>query len=146
RDAAWLVAWGTLACLAKLTAIPYVGVLVLATVAAAWHARADACIGGRDGRETRLALIAAAGALVVAGFVTARTWLLAGMPTVGPDPLFKLWTAFGLGLAPPVGTLQWTRPQDWSDVPALLLDWWFRPQRLPHVVISWIGNGWLWCA
>lgn len=146
REAAWLIACGTLACVAKLTAIPYVGVLVLATGASAWHARASACIETHDARETRLAIVVAAGALVVAGFVTARTWLLTGLPTIGPDPLFKLWTALGLELVPPTGTLDWTYPQDWGDVPALLLDWWFRPQRLRHIAISWIGNVWLWCG
>ena len=146
RDAAWLLAFGTLACVSKLTAIPYVGVLVLATAAAAWHARASTRGGNPDARELRLALCAVAGALVVAGFVSARTWVLTGVPTIGPDPLFKLWTAIGLEPVPPAGTLEWTRPQDWSDVPALLLDWWFRPQRLPHVVIGWVGNVWLWCA
>lgn len=146
REAAWLLACGTLACVAKLTAIPYVGALLLATLVAAGRARSSAQVAHQDLRETRLAIACAAAALVVAGFVTARTWLLTGLPTIGPDPLFNLWTAFGLRLAAPVGTLDWTRPQDWSDVPALLLDWWFRPQRLPHIVVSWVGNVWLWCA
>ena len=146
RDGAWLIACGTLACIAKLTAIPYVGVLLLATLAAAWRTRHADRPARDDGREARLALAVAVGAFAVAGFVTARTWWLAGLPTIGPDPLFKLWTALGLELTAPAGTLEWTYPQVWSDVPALLLDWWFRPQRLSHIVISWVGNVWLWCA
>lgn len=143
--AAWLLTCGTLACLAKLTAIPYVGALVLATLLAAWRDRRPMETPA-DVRSTRLALAAAAGALVVAGFVTARTWLLTGLPTIGPDPLFRLWSALGMTLHAPVGTLEWTSPQDWADLPALVLDWLFRPQRLRHVVISWVGNVWLWCA
>ena len=146
HDAAWLLACGALACLAKLTAIPYVGILLLATLAAAAGTRVNAQDQRGDVRATRLAIAAAAAALVVAGFVTARTWWLTGLPTIGPDPLFQLWHALGFELLPPAGTLEWTRPQDWSDVPALMLDWWFRPQRLPHVVVSWVGNVWLWCA
>lgn len=146
RDGAWLLACGTLACLAKLTAIPYIGVLVLAALAAAWRGRHDGHAGRDDPRERRLAVGLAAATLAVAGFVTARTYLLTGLPTIGPDPLFKAWTVLGFELAAPAGTLRWTYPQAWSDVPALLLDWWFRPQRLPHIVVSWVGNVWLWSA
>lgn len=145
-DAAWLFSCAALACLAKLTAIPYVGVLVLATAIAAWRDRRSATLAERDAHATRLALTAAAATIVVTSFVIARTWLLAGMPTIGPDPLFRLWTAFGMRLHAPVGTLEWTHPQDWADIPALIVDWLFRPQRLPHVVTAWVGNVWLWCT
>jgi hypothetical protein len=145
-DFAWLAACGILACLAKLTAIPYVGALGLATLVAAWHERAKPAPGTRDPYALRLAATAAAGALVLAGFVTARTWLLTGMPTIGPDPLFRLWGAFGMALKEPVGTLEWTYPQVWSDLPKLVIDWLFRPQHLRHIVISWTGNVWLWCS
>lgn len=145
--AAWMLACGTLACLAKLTAIPYVALLVLASSVAAWRRRGmieeDLAQTGHERRIASLVLVAS---VLVAIFVIARTWLLAGLPTIGPDPLFRLWTALGLELAPPAGTLNWTRPQDWSDVPALLVDWLFRPQRLPHIITSWTGNVWLWCA
>jgi len=140
----WLLACATLACLAKLTAIPYVGALLLATLAATMRRPAPAA-AEPDG-ETRAAIAAAILALVVAMLVTARTWWLTGVPTIGPDPLLRLWNALGMHLAEPAGTLQWTYPQDWSDVPALVVDWLFRPQRLPHVVIAWVGNVWFWCA
>ena len=42
--------------------------------------------------------------------------------------------------------LHWAQAQDWSDLPALCADWLFRPQRLPHVVITWVGNVWAWLA
>lgn len=142
----WMLACGTLACLTKLTAIPYVGALVLATLTAGrfQHATVDAM--PPDPRERRLAIFAFVAALIVAAFVTARTWWIAGVPTIGPDPLFKLWMALGFSLKSPAGTLNWTRPQEWSDVPALVLDWLFRPQRLQHIVIAWVGNVWLWCG
>ncbi|MBN8728759.1 MAG: hypothetical protein J0H15_13800 [Xanthomonadales bacterium] len=143
-DAAWLLTCGVLACLAKLTAIPYVGVLLLATLLAAWRERRPPG-QAESTQSTGLALTAVTGAIAVAGFVTVRTWLLTGMPTIGPDPLFRLWTALGMHLQAPVGTLDWAHPQDWPDVPALMVDWLFRPQRLSHVVISWVGNVWLWC-
>ncbi len=146
RDAAWMLACATLACLAKLTAIPYVGVLVLATLVAAWRLRGTAPAAAIDLRETRLAIAACVAALAVAALVTARTWWLTGMPTIGPDPLFTLWTRLGFELAEPAGTLEWTYPQVWSDIPMLLLDWWFRPQRMPHIVVGWTGNAWLWAA
>ncbi|MEO7064801.1 MAG: hypothetical protein ABI082_13640 [Dokdonella sp.] len=145
-DATWLLIYSVLACLAKLTAIPYVGVLVLATAIAAWRERGTCATASVDARSTRLAIAAAVATLGVTAFVTGRTWLMTGMPTIGPDPLFRLWSALGMSLHAPIGTLNWTRPQDWSDVPELIVDWLFRPQRLAHVVVSWVGNVWLWCA
>jgi hypothetical protein len=143
-DLAWMLACAILGCLAKLTAVPFAGALLLAAVALAWRAR------GRnvpmDAPRNRQALLALAGSILVAVFVTARTLWLAGVPTIGPDVLFRLWKACGFALVDPAGTLDWTRPQDWSDVPALWIDWLLRPQRLPHVVISWVGNAWAWFA
>jgi hypothetical protein len=70
--------------------------------------------------------------------------LLTGMPTIGPDPLFKLWLALGFQLHFPVGTLRWGYPTNWADTPSLILDLLFRPQKLNMIVISWTGNVWLW--
>lgn len=93
-----------------------------------------------------IAACALTGALIVAAFVTARTWLLAGMPTIGPDVLFKSWGLLGMHLLDPVGTLQWTWPQDWASLPGVVVDWLFRPQTMPHIVTAWMGNVWLWFA
>jgi hypothetical protein len=60
--------------------------------------------------------------------------------------LIKLWLALGFTMKDPVGTLQWTNAQDWNDVPSLLFDWLLAPQELPHVIITWTGNVWLWLA
>jgi hypothetical protein len=149
-DAVWLLVCATLACLAKLTAVPFAGALVLATLIAAWRDRAPVVSAAIDPaatlRNRRLALYAGVATTIVTGFVIARTWLLAGMPTIGPDSLFRLWGALGMTLKEPTGTLNWTQPQIWADVPVLIVDWLFRPQTMPHVVTAWVGNVWLWLA
>jgi len=138
----WFALCALLATQAKLTAIPYVGVLALALLIASWRQNRIGVDGGNRA-ELRVAVFALAAAAIVSLFVIARTWLLAGVPTIGPDPLLAIWRAFGMDLTPPAGTLHWTYPQEWSDVPALLIDELFRPERLPHIVITWLGNAWL---
>ena len=142
--AVWIGVAGALACCTKLTAIPYVGMLVLATLAATARQGRAAAVADVDIEARRFALVVATIALPVIALVCARTLVLTGLPTIGPDPLFALWHSLGFTLAEPGGTLGWTLPQDWGDVPALFLDWTFRPQNLPHVVITWVGNVWLW--
>ena len=140
---AWLFACALLATQAKLTPIPLVGILGIATLAhtfVRWRAPAAPTAA----LPPRTALAALALALVVAGFVTARTIVTAGVPTIGPDPLFKLWLALGFTLKEPAGSMAWSLPQDWSDVPALIADWLYRPERLEHIIITWTGNVWLW--
>lgn len=141
---AWFLTCSMLACLAKLTAIPYVGVLGIATLIAALLLRRTANEADHGDHKPRLEIVVCALAALLAVFVTSRTLLLAGMPTVGPDPLVRLWHALGMNFRAPVGTLTWTSPQDWSDVPMLFVDWLFRPQLLEHIIISWVGNVWLW--
>ncbi len=143
---AWMLACIALACSAKITAIPYAGMVLLATAAACWRNPApmpgadDASLSARHAGSV-LALAA-----VAALFVTARTLLLAGVPTIGPGPLLRLWQALGFELKEPAGTLHWTRAQDWADVPALLWDWLFRPHVLGDIVTGWVGNVWAWLA
>lgn len=136
-----------LACSAKMAAIPFSGVLVLATLLAAFRQRAasPAPVAGAE-VDARLAFATLTLALAAAAFVLARTWLLTGLPTIGPDPLFRLWLGLGFELREPAGTLNWTQTQDLRQVPLLVLDWLLRPQRLPHIVVSWTGNVWLWLA
>lgn len=143
---AWMLACAALACLSKLTAIPYAGVLVLAALVSALLRPAVA-----DGFAPRYPALMAATALamtlVVGVFVTARTWLLAGVPTIGPDPLMSLWRALGMELREPAGTLPWTAPVRWAELPQVTLDVLLRPHHdLPHMIITWIGNVWLWLA
>jgi hypothetical protein len=120
---------------------------VLATLLAAARARGTVVVADPIAERRRgLAIAAAVAAPLVAGVVIARTWLLTGMPTVGPDVLFRSWRALGMTLKEPAGTLNWTEPQVWSDVPMLIVDWLFRPQTMPHVVTAWVGNVWAWLA
>ena len=138
---AWMLACGLVATQAKLTAIPFVGLLVATTLLhAAWRRAAAAA----DDYGVRSSTIVLALAVAITGFVTARTLLLTGVPTIGPDPLFKLWLALGFTLREPATTLQWAFPQDWADLPALVVDWLFRPERMEHIAIGWTGNVWLW--
>jgi hypothetical protein len=142
--ALWMLACLTLATQIKLTAIPYAGVLVVCVAAARWLARTTDPADPWTGPRAREAIAVATFAVATTALITWRTWVLTGVPTIGPDPLLHVWRWFGLVPHPPAGTLNWTRPQHWSDVPALVLDILFRPQHLPHVVISWVGNVWLW--
>lgn len=149
RDAAslaWLLACVLLAFSCKLIAVPFLGLLLPALLAGLALRRWPAAAVARDadGAALRCAVLAATLAVLAAAFVVARTWLLAGVPTIGPDPLFKVWNLLGLELREPVGTLSWALPQQWQDLPWLALDWLLRPQRLDHIVISWTGNVWLW--
>jgi hypothetical protein len=138
---AWTITGLTLAFASKLSAPPYIVAIFAALVGFWWRNGRPRAIDAAP--ERRFAIAIAAAAIVVAGFVTARTWLLAGVPLIGPEPLLRLFAEFGLTLKPPVGRLLGGPQIDWHDLPALLVDQLFRPQRLYHMVISWIGNVWL---
>ena len=145
--ALWTLCCFTLAVAAKLTAIPYAAALALFIGIAALRERRIAVRSIQAaGDSTRLASVAFSLAIVAAAFVTARTLIVAGVPTIGPDALFHVWQTLGFELTPPAGTINWTVPQHWSDVPLLALDLLFRPEKLTHIVISWTGNIWLWCV
>ena len=143
------IAASLLAVQAKLVAIPYAGALALGVAAAAWlEHRAAARVGEPASwrRPDAASIAVLAGAVVVSTVLVARTIVLAGVPTVGPDVLMPIWHALGYSLTDPVGTLDWTRAQDWGDVPALVRDLLLLPSRLEHIVVGWIGNAWLWLA
>jgi hypothetical protein len=140
----WLLGLLVLSTQAKLTAIPFAGALFLSTFFAIVRHRSVPQNSATA--ELRLACVGAALILIVSAFAIVRTVLLAGMPTIGPDPLFKLWRALGFTLAFPAGTLRWSHPKDWADTPAVILDVLFRPQRLLPIIIMWTGNIWFWLA
>jgi hypothetical protein len=140
----WMLACLILATQAKLTAVPYAGMLVLCVAACRLRGPALPVAVPRSPALVREAGVVLVLSLVVAALVTWRTVVLTGMPTIGPDPLFRIWQWLGFRLHAPAGTLDWTSPQDWADVPALIADILFRPQMLEHMVISWVGNVWLW--
>ncbi|MET0225533.1 MAG: hypothetical protein ABW187_03740, partial [Dokdonella sp.] len=135
----WMLACTALACSAKLTAIPYAGIMLAVVCADAGFGSRHTPASADAASELKFAWAVFALVAATAVFVCVRTLLLAGVPTIGPDPLFKLWLALGFALKEPAGTLAWAAPQEWADVPALMIDWLFRPQALPHIVITWTG-------
>lgn len=143
-DLAWVFACAGVAVSAKLVAFAYVGAAGLGCLVALAMARATPELPELQRRD---GLRAGIGVLVIATlvclFVAARTWWLTGMPTIGPDPLVALWRLLGMELRSPVGTLDWIKPQDWADVPAILLGWIANPSALSHLQASWPGNVWL---
>jgi len=142
--ALWVFALCALAFASKLSAPPYVLALAAGMLGTwLWHGRPWL----RDeANERRFAIVVITATAVVAILVTARTWLLAGVPLVGPQQLLDLFAALGMPLKPPVGQLLGGPPTNWADLPGLLTDQIFRPQRLAHMVIGWIGNVWLYLA
>src|SRR5207248_1080453 len=124
-----------LAFASKLSAPPYIAALGIGSVAI-WFQNGRPRYPDPE-RERRFAVSVACGALVVAIFVTARTWLLTGVPMVGPEPLLALFEKLGMTLKPPVGRLL-AAPMALSAQPELLIDQLFRPQRLQHMVVTWI--------
>jgi hypothetical protein len=137
-DFCWLLACAALAVSSKLVAIPYVAAAGLASLFALFAARHDAVPTPR-----RAAVVVLASSTLVAVLACVRTWLVSGMPTIGPDPLVALWQAMGMSALPWVGTLEWTRPQVWSDLPAIAVGWLAYPSLFSHLQISWPGNIWL---
>lgn len=130
-----LLGWAGVVALSKLNLLPYVAVLGCASLALL--ARRAQHGPGIAHSVPMLAVLTAAGAAV-----TARTWVLTGMPTVAPEQLVAIWRWLGMEMGPVAGTLDWVYPPELRDMPALALDWLLRPARLPHIVISWCGNAW----
>ncbi len=144
----YAAACAALACSTKLTAIPYVGVAVLFVLGdlLLWRNRlphAAVLSSTTDAESAASARFVALLAAVVAAAFVARTWLLAGVPTIGPDAILAVWHAIGWRISEPAGTLQWTSPQVWSEVPRLLHDWLLAPSTMRTMPVSWTGNIWL---
>ena len=137
----WTLALLCLSAQAKLTALPFIGVFLPAICIVALFRRVRIGVSG----SSPVAIVALALAVLVSAFATVRTWLLTGVPTIGPDPLFNLWRKLGFDLTFPAGTMHWTAPKDWSDTGPLLVDILFRPQLTGHWG-TWIGTVWLWMA
>jgi len=140
----WLFALLLLSTQARLSAVPFAVALAAATLLASMIYRKEHKTDAPH--ALRLAGVALMLAIVVTALLTARTILLAGLPTVGPDQLVKLWLWLGFEFKFPAGTLQWNLAKDWTDTFPLLIDYLFRPQRLGHIVITWVGNVWIWVA
>ena len=147
----WLLAISMLAFGFKMNALPYLAVILLVLVGWSvwfWRERqrsapVDPRASDRGDPMGWIALVATS--LAVIGFML-RTWWLTGMPTVAPSILVSLWQWLGFELRPHIGGLEWAFPQRWGDVPRLIVDWLFRPSRMPHIVVTWTGNVWFVCS
>jgi hypothetical protein len=145
EDACWFAVHVLLAASTKLVAIPYVAALAAVVLAVGFFASTKSAPSSVS--ERRLAYCALGGTCLLATGVTMRTWTLTGMPTVGPEALVNLWEGMGLRFVEPTGSIRWIFPVNWPDIPILLLDAIMRPQhRMPHMIISWVGNVWVWMA
>ena len=137
----WVIAAFALAFASKLSAPPFI-VAILAGMLGVWLYNRRPRLA-EPVSERRFAIAITGAAIVVAALVTARTWILTGVPLIGPEQLVDLFAKWGMTLKPPAGFLSGGPPPDLHDLPALLTDQLFRPQHLAHMVISWIGNVWL---
>lgn len=146
RQLGWVLALVMLAACAKINTAPYGAAILLAGVVGRWLWKRRAVAGGAAASEPAFppaaALLVVALAVPLALLVTARTWLLAGVPTIGPEQLVAIWKAMGMQIRPPAGTLDWTAPAEVAGIPRLVVDYLFRPARLEHIVITWVGNVW----
>jgi hypothetical protein len=132
---------GALAVSAKLLAIPYVAVLVLFV---GWTLFRERARWRAEWRQSQRAAVVALLALLVAIVLMVRTFVLAGVPTIGPEALLKIWGWFGWEIREPVGTLRWTYPQNFADVPRLAYEILIEPSVLHNMVLNWVGSVWLW--
>jgi len=142
-DLIWVFTCAGLAISAKIVVLPYVGVVGLACLLGMRASHAVAVTVDVTSDERRDAWRVLGLCIAVGALVCARTWWLSGMPTIGPEPLVALWHWLGMEFRPPIGTLQWVRPQVWSDVPTILLGWLASPSLFSHLQISWPGNVWV---
>ncbi len=141
----WSSAGLILSTQAKLVAIPFAAVLAVAVLLlAVRRRRAEPAPVAIAGSRDHTGKVAALLTLLVALLITARTFLLTGMPTVGPDALVHVWEKLGFHFRFPTGTMAWMKAPDWADAPALAFDALFRPQEVPHFITYWTGNIWLW--
>lgn len=140
-DGCWTVLLCGLACASKLSAPPYVAALLLAGVSTwVWRKRPRAAV---KKPELHFSVFMLAMSGVVIALVTYRTFAMTGTLLVGPQQVVELLAKLGFTLKPPVGFLRAGPPLDWHSVPMTLFDQLFRPQLLEHMVVTWIGNVWL---
>lgn len=134
----WVLAAAALAVSSKLLAVPYVGAAGLGALIAWFRA------GRRPANSVqRDAMLALAMAALAASFAATRTWIVAGMPTIGPEQLVWLWQTMGMRLHPPIGSLSWLSAQSWSEWPSLAAGWLVDPIRFTHIAASWPSNLWV---
>ncbi|MDO3384948.1 hypothetical protein QWI17_03730 [Gilvimarinus sp. SDUM040013] len=134
---------GALACSTKLIAIPYVGIVFICALVYEILFTRKSYPAITPPNISQWLMVTSA--LLVSLGLLLRTWLLTGVPTIGPDPLIAIWQALGMEIQSPAGTWNWTRSQQWSDVPTLLYQWLLAPSNMPSIRITWFGNIWFVC-
>jgi hypothetical protein len=145
RDAYWLWLCSSAALIAtqaRLSSIPYAGVLLIVLVACmsvAAHQKNLRFI--KDVLLTKGAFIFVA-SIALTVLVTLRSLKLAGIPIVAPNPLVKIAELFGLSLSFPVGRLPYSTWQHLS-VGKTLFFYLFDPRHYSHLELYWTGNFWL---
>lgn len=146
RQLGWALALVVLAVCAKINTAPYGAAILVAGAAGALFRKRGVAVAGEQPPDPvfppEAAWLVVALSLPLALLVTGRTWLLAGVPTIGPEQLVAIWKAMGMHIRPPAGTLDWTAAADLAGIPALIVDYLFRPNRLEHIIITWVGNVW----
>lgn len=142
----YAMAAASLAVSCKYTAIPFVFFSFIFVVLQ-FYISPKVTIVWKGDAQRRAAIVVFVLAVCVALIFVYRTWLLTGVPTVGPDPLLKIWLWLGFVEREPAGTLNWTKPQVWGEVPRMLYEWLFAPNYMPKIRITWQGNYWfLFCV
>ena len=125
---------------ARLASIPYAAVLIgmlSYSVVTRWR-RAGGVAALRNG-----GIWVAATTLLLTCFITARSILISGVALIAPHSLVTLQQAAGLTLRYPATSLPAgdgvPRLPFWGGLWGIL----FTPALYPHLVITWIGNVWL---
>ncbi len=127
-----------LSLLCRLSNMPYAALLVLMLAGALMPAGQ-----WRNAWRDRGARVFAA-AVVLAGIVTWRSWLVAGVPLIAPNAIVGLEQQLGFTLAYPVALLPGGSTLPTLPVLSGLWQFLFAPAALPHVMITWTGNAWAW--
>jgi len=142
-DWRWLVvmlATAPVAISYRMSAFIYAGLIAIVAcfhLAKRLSSRSKATIVVR--LETGLCFWVVTAALLLFAFVTIRTYLLAGIPFVEPGILVRAFEALGFIRKFPAGNAPPQEISFNSGILGLLLDFIFRPGRLPHILIGWPG-------
>ncbi|TAN03677.1 MAG: hypothetical protein EPN36_11880 [Rhodanobacteraceae bacterium] len=125
----------------RMSVLPYAvltGLLALCAFAFSFLRKRENIAPTRDMTAGVWVWIASASAILFV-LVTARTFLLTGVPFAEVSTLVNLSHRIGLNVRFPVGGPAPSYPGFNTDFIATILDFIFRPAALPHVIIEWSG-------
>jgi hypothetical protein len=128
-----------LAPLARLSVIPYVTLVLVFLIYYLFTFRAQA-----ECKKTQswIVYVLPLTAFIVALFVLGRSIAVSGVPFVAPPQLVKMAGLFGLTVEYPVGG----SPESVSSAMPIIWTVWsylFNPANIGIMLITWIGNSWL---